>query len=155
MVDPMPMMTMFDKGITMRMGQATVKAWIPDLLPLVSDHGDPLADADQPVAVPGARDRALPVVAHLQLERLIPVPEVDLGPGTGSGVLDHVGQCLLHDPVGRQLDARGDLLGVAADPEIDRQPPAGTEAGVPASSAVADLTARVDSLEAQLRELSG
>jgi len=45
--------------------------------------------------------------------------------------------------------------GAEVAPEIDRQPPAGTEAGVPASSAVADLTARVDSLEAQLRELTG
>jgi TolA-binding protein len=45
--------------------------------------------------------------------------------------------------------------GAEIAPEIDRQPPAGTEAGVPASSAVADLTARMDSLEAQLRELTG
>lgn len=40
--DPMPMMTMFDKGITLRMGQAHVKRWIPDILPLVLDDGDPL-----------------------------------------------------------------------------------------------------------------
>jgi TolA-binding protein len=45
--------------------------------------------------------------------------------------------------------------GAEVAPEIDRQPPSGTQAGVPASSAVADLTARVDSLEAQLRELTG
>jgi TolA-binding protein len=45
--------------------------------------------------------------------------------------------------------------GAEIAPEIDPQQPAGAQAGVPASSAVADLTARVDSLEAQLRELTG
>ncbi|HYW16524.1 MAG TPA: outer membrane protein assembly factor BamD [Allosphingosinicella sp.] len=45
--------------------------------------------------------------------------------------------------------------GAEIAPEIDPQRPAGTQDGVPASSAVADLTARVDSLEAQLRELTG
>lgn len=45
--------------------------------------------------------------------------------------------------------------GAEVAPEIDPQQPAGTQAGVPASSAVADLTARVDSMEAQLRELTG
>jgi TolA-binding protein len=45
--------------------------------------------------------------------------------------------------------------GAEVAPEIEPQQPAGTQAGVPASSAVADLTARVDSLEAQLRELTG
>jgi len=46
MVDPMPMLQMFDKGITLRMGQANVKRWIDDLLPLVSDDTDPLGVAD-------------------------------------------------------------------------------------------------------------
>jgi threonine dehydrogenase-like Zn-dependent dehydrogenase len=41
-VDPMPMMEMFDRGIQLRMGQAHVKRWINDLLPLVSDSADPL-----------------------------------------------------------------------------------------------------------------
>ena len=45
--------------------------------------------------------------------------------------------------------------GAQVAPEIEPQRPAGGEAGVPASSAVADLTARSDSLEAQLRELTG
>jgi TolA-binding protein len=45
--------------------------------------------------------------------------------------------------------------GAQVAPEIEPQPSGGTQAGVPASSAVADLTARVDSLEAQLRELTG
>jgi TolA-binding protein len=45
--------------------------------------------------------------------------------------------------------------GAQVAPEIEQQPAAGVQAGVPASSAVADLTARLDSFEAQLRELTG
>jgi threonine dehydrogenase-like Zn-dependent dehydrogenase len=41
-VDPMPMMEMFDRGVQLRMGQAHVKRWIDDLMPLVCDSGDPL-----------------------------------------------------------------------------------------------------------------
>jgi threonine dehydrogenase-like Zn-dependent dehydrogenase len=36
-VDPLPMMALFDKQIQLRMGQANVKRWIDDLLPLVLD----------------------------------------------------------------------------------------------------------------------
>ncbi|MBK1786489.1 zinc-dependent alcohol dehydrogenase [Prauserella cavernicola] len=46
MVDPMPMMTLFDKQIQLRMGQANVKAWIDDVLPLVTGEADPLGVED-------------------------------------------------------------------------------------------------------------
>ena len=36
------MMDMFDRGVQLRMGQAHVKRWIDDLLPLVTDDADPL-----------------------------------------------------------------------------------------------------------------
>jgi hypothetical protein len=36
MADPLPMLQMFDKGIQVRMGQAHVKRWIDDLMPLVT-----------------------------------------------------------------------------------------------------------------------
>ena len=39
--DPMPMFTLFDKQIQLRMGQANVKRWIDEIMPLLSD-GDPL-----------------------------------------------------------------------------------------------------------------
>ncbi|MFF5448067.1 alcohol dehydrogenase catalytic domain-containing protein [Streptomyces sp. NPDC012888] len=39
--DPMPMLTMFDKQIQLRMGQANVRAWTDDILPLLDDS-DPL-----------------------------------------------------------------------------------------------------------------
>jgi threonine dehydrogenase-like Zn-dependent dehydrogenase len=45
-IDPMPMMEMFDRGIQLRMGQAHVKRWIDDILPLVSDPADPLGVLD-------------------------------------------------------------------------------------------------------------
>jgi len=41
-VDPMPMMEMFDRGITLRMGQCHVRRWTEELLPLVLDPADPL-----------------------------------------------------------------------------------------------------------------
>ncbi|TDE25196.1 zinc-dependent alcohol dehydrogenase [Actinomadura sp. 6K520] len=46
MTDPLPMMRMFDKGITLRMGQAHVKKWIDGLMPLVADDADPLGVMD-------------------------------------------------------------------------------------------------------------
>jgi threonine dehydrogenase-like Zn-dependent dehydrogenase len=46
MVDPLPMLQMFDKQLTVRMGQGNVKRWIDDLLPLVSDDADPLGVTD-------------------------------------------------------------------------------------------------------------
>ncbi|NKY52711.1 alcohol dehydrogenase catalytic domain-containing protein [Nocardia vermiculata] len=41
MMDPLPMRILFDKQIQLRMGQANVKRWVGDLLPLLAD-GDPL-----------------------------------------------------------------------------------------------------------------
>jgi threonine dehydrogenase-like Zn-dependent dehydrogenase len=39
--DPLPMLTMFDKQVQLRMGQANVKRWVDDILPLLTDD-DPL-----------------------------------------------------------------------------------------------------------------
>jgi hypothetical protein len=41
MADPLPMLTLFDKQVQLRMGQANVKRWAPEILPLLLD-GDPL-----------------------------------------------------------------------------------------------------------------
>ncbi len=46
MVDPMPMMTLFDKQIQLRMGQANVHAWVDQILPLLGDGADPLGVDD-------------------------------------------------------------------------------------------------------------
>ncbi len=40
--DPMPLLNMFDKQIQLRMGQANVKRWIDDIMPLLTDDADPL-----------------------------------------------------------------------------------------------------------------
>ncbi len=44
--DPMDMMTLFDKQIQLRMGQANVKSWIDEIMPLVSGAEDPLGVED-------------------------------------------------------------------------------------------------------------
>ena len=41
MADPMPMLTLFDKQIQLRMGQANVKRWADEIMPLLTE-GDPL-----------------------------------------------------------------------------------------------------------------
>jgi threonine dehydrogenase-like Zn-dependent dehydrogenase len=45
-MDPLPMMALFDKGVQIRMGQAHVKRWIDDLMPLVTADDDPLGTED-------------------------------------------------------------------------------------------------------------
>ncbi|WP_426245138.1 alcohol dehydrogenase catalytic domain-containing protein [Nocardioides sp. LHG3406-4] len=40
--DPMPMLKLFDKQVQLRMGQANVRAWTDDILPLLVDDADPL-----------------------------------------------------------------------------------------------------------------
>ena len=43
--DPMPMLTMFDKQLQLRMGQANVRMWVDDIMPLLNDD-DPLGVED-------------------------------------------------------------------------------------------------------------
>ncbi|MDQ3533168.1 MAG: glutathione-dependent formaldehyde dehydrogenase [Actinomycetota bacterium] len=52
-VDPMPMLTMFDKQIQLRMGQANVKRWVDDIMPLLTD--------DDPLGVDGFHTHQLPL----------------------------------------------------------------------------------------------
>jgi threonine dehydrogenase-like Zn-dependent dehydrogenase len=40
--DPLNMLQMFDKQLTLRMGQANVRRWTDEILPLVTEDGDPL-----------------------------------------------------------------------------------------------------------------
>jgi threonine dehydrogenase-like Zn-dependent dehydrogenase len=53
MLDPMPMMTLFDKQIQLRMGQANVRRWVEDILPLLTD--------DDPLGVDGFATHRLPL----------------------------------------------------------------------------------------------
>jgi threonine dehydrogenase-like Zn-dependent dehydrogenase len=41
-VSPMPLLQMFDKQVNVRMGQANVKRWVDDILPLLTGDDDPL-----------------------------------------------------------------------------------------------------------------
>jgi threonine dehydrogenase-like Zn-dependent dehydrogenase len=45
-ISPMPLIQMFDKQINLRMGQANVKRWIEDILPLLTSDEDPLGVDD-------------------------------------------------------------------------------------------------------------
>ena len=59
MVDPIPMFQLFDKGLQVRMGQAHVKRWIPDIMPLLLEDSDPLGTADlasHKIPIEGAPD---------------------------------------------------------------------------------------------------
>ncbi len=40
--DPLPLLTLFDKQIQLRIGQANVRRWVDDLMPLVVGDDDPL-----------------------------------------------------------------------------------------------------------------
>ena len=53
MSDPMPMLTLFDKQVQLRMGQANVLRWVDDLLPLLGD--------DDPLGVDGFASHHLPL----------------------------------------------------------------------------------------------
>ncbi|MFD4668485.1 alcohol dehydrogenase catalytic domain-containing protein [Lentzea sp. NPDC058450] len=46
MIDPIPMMELFDKQIRLHMGQANVRRWVDDILPLLSGTDDPLGVDD-------------------------------------------------------------------------------------------------------------
>ncbi len=46
-LDPLPLMQLFDKGVQLRMGQAHVRRWTDEILPLLEeDAGDPLGVED-------------------------------------------------------------------------------------------------------------
>jgi threonine dehydrogenase-like Zn-dependent dehydrogenase len=38
--DPIPMLDLFDKGVQIRMGQAHVRRWVPEILPLLEQDDD-------------------------------------------------------------------------------------------------------------------
>jgi threonine dehydrogenase-like Zn-dependent dehydrogenase len=51
--DPFPMMTLFDKQVQIRMGQANVRRWVDDILPLLTD--------DDPLGVEGFATHQVPL----------------------------------------------------------------------------------------------
>ena len=65
MVDPLPLLTMFDKQINLRMGQANVKRWIDDIMPLLEDED----------VARRRRVRDAPAAARLSAAGLRDVPE--------------------------------------------------------------------------------
>jgi threonine dehydrogenase-like Zn-dependent dehydrogenase len=53
MLDPLPMLTLFDKQIQLRMGQANVRRWVDDIVPLLTD--------DDPLGVDGFATHRVPL----------------------------------------------------------------------------------------------
>jgi threonine dehydrogenase-like Zn-dependent dehydrogenase len=45
-LDPLPMMQLFDKGVQIRMGQAHVRRWTDEIMPLLTGDDDPLGTED-------------------------------------------------------------------------------------------------------------
>jgi threonine dehydrogenase-like Zn-dependent dehydrogenase len=45
-LNPLPMMQLFDKQVQIRMGQANVRRWTEDIMPLLTEDGDPLGTED-------------------------------------------------------------------------------------------------------------
>jgi threonine dehydrogenase-like Zn-dependent dehydrogenase len=62
MADPLPMMRLFDKQIQLRMGQANVRHWIPDIMPLLS--------ADDPLGVDDFATHHLPLAKAPEAYRM-------------------------------------------------------------------------------------
>jgi threonine dehydrogenase-like Zn-dependent dehydrogenase len=84
MTDPLPLLTMFDKQIQLRVGRATVKHWVPEIMPLLTD-GDPLG-------VEGFASHHLPLDAGPEAYKKFAVayaggmrcrPETQVGPAAG------------------------------------------------------------------------
>jgi hypothetical protein len=65
--------------------------------------------------------RAAAGIRDLQGDQAVLVADCDLRAG-GPGVLERVGQGILDDPVGGQVDGRRQRPRRALDPERDRQP---------------------------------
>jgi len=123
MADPMPMLQIFDKQIQLRMGQANVRRWSSQILPLLTDEdplttlvvevtaslseaGLPLHDADGA----GAEIGGACLIPHPQLDGIVVTwrqhdrMSVDQVHGAGS---DFVVQQVMNRALGDVLVARG------------------------------------------------
>src|SRR5205823_10347388 len=81
---------------------------------------DAFADADEPVAETVARRAALAVVAYLDVQLVGPVADGHFSIA-GARVLERVGQALLDNSVGREVDPPWQRGGLAVDMQLDRQ----------------------------------
>src|SRR5580765_3304595 len=79
-----------------------------------------LANADQPVARSAAGPGPGSVVDDLEVELVGRVADTYACRG-GAGVLERVRQRLLHDPVRREVDARGELYRRSFAHDVDRE----------------------------------
>ena len=64
MADPLPLLTLFDKQVQVRMGQANVKKWVDDIMPLLTD--------DDPLGVDSFATHTLPLAEAPRAPRHLP-----------------------------------------------------------------------------------
>jgi hypothetical protein len=69
----------------------------------------------------GPAVRSAPGVGDPELEHVRAKHDRDAA-GGGAGVLDRIGERLLHDPICDQIDPRLQRLRPTLDPDVDRQP---------------------------------
>src|SRR4051794_28332946 len=91
--DPLPMLIIFDKQINLRMGQANVKRWIDDILPLVTGDDDPLGSSRSPPTASPWPTRRGPTSASRRSRtgRSRCCSSRDPGPGNGQTSLNRLG----------------------------------------------------------------
>src|SRR5690242_9795179 len=96
-----------------------------------AQRGDALAHAEQPVPAAGGvvEVPAGAVVEDGDLDVGSDAYDADLGPRVGAGVLPHVGQGLLDDPVRGQVDGGGQAGALVAAGDLDAQSGAAEGAG--------------------------
>src|SRR5437588_1521155 len=88
---------------------------------LAAVHGHALAHPDEPVPTAVAVASAAAVVADGDLDVPVAVADEHLGV-LGLGVLDRVRQAFLDEAVRGEIEARGELHGLALDAELDGKP---------------------------------
>ncbi len=94
-----------------------------------AEGGGPLAHADDAVAARRRSVRGHPEPVIVDLDDEVPVAVRDAHAGLRRpGVPRHVGERLLHDPVGGQVHARRQRAGWAGDLDLHRQPGAAARA---------------------------
>src|SRR4051794_38950904 len=87
---------------------------------IASAQGGPLAHADDPVAGGLQLAGAAAVVGDRELQRVGPIRDGNARP-RGARVLEGVGERLLHDAIGGEVDARGKGTRSSRRLDLDRE----------------------------------
>ena len=137
-------------------GRRVLSVKPPPLLPTCSHLAavelDALADADQSVAVAVARGRAGAVVVHFDPDLVGRIPDGDLRVA-GVGVLERVGETLLNNPVGGDVDPGREREALAVDAQLDGQSGAADLLEQPAEAVKAGLRRQLDTITVMAHDI--